>query len=76
MAPVEVLKERPDGTDGLISQLVTLPPPTLGVLVVMSVPFSRVMFSVAKERLLGACALTVREMVAVSEPPLFVAVIV
>ena len=76
ISPVLELKANPLGTEGLISQLVTLPPPTLGVLVVMSVPFSRVMFSVAKERLLGACALTVREMVAVSEPPLFVAVIV
>ncbi len=37
----------PDGTEGLISQLVTLPPPTVAVLVVMSVPFSSVMFSVA-----------------------------
>jgi len=45
MAPVEVLKERPDGKEGLISQLVTVPPLTLGVLVVIAVPFSRVMFS-------------------------------
>jgi len=45
MAPVEVLKERPLGKEGLISQLVTAPPLTLGVLVVIAVPFSRVMFS-------------------------------
>ena len=46
MAPVEVLKESPVGSEGgLISQDVTAPPLTLGVLVVMAVPFSRVMFS-------------------------------
>ena len=45
MAPVEVLKERPVGRLGLISQDVTVPPLTLGVLVVIVVPFSRVMFS-------------------------------
>jgi hypothetical protein len=45
MAPVEVLKERPDGTDGLISQEVMVPPLTLGVLVVIAVPFVRFMFS-------------------------------
>ena len=45
MAPVEVLKERPVGSAGLISQLVTAPPLTLGVLVVIAVPFVRVMFS-------------------------------
>ena len=44
-APVEVLKERPDGSEGLISQLVTAPPLALGVFVVIAVPFSRVMFS-------------------------------
>jgi len=45
MAPFEVLKERPDGKEGLISQLVMDPPLTLGVLVVIAVPFVRVMFS-------------------------------
>ena len=45
MAPFEVLKERPDGKEGLISQLVTAPPLTLGVFVVIVVPFSRVIFS-------------------------------
>ena len=47
MDPVLELKDSPDGTEGLISQLVTLPPPTVAVLVVMSVPFSSVIFSVA-----------------------------
>ena len=45
MAPVEVLKERPVGTEGLISHDVMVPPLTLGVLVPMAVPFVRVMFS-------------------------------
>jgi len=75
MAPVEVLKDNPNGSVALIVHEVTVPPFTLGVLVVMSVPFSSVMFSGAYVRSLGACALTVIEMVAVSEPPLFVAVI-
>lgn len=47
MAPVLELNDNPDGTEGLISQLVTAPPLTVGVFVVISVPFSSVMFSVA-----------------------------
>lgn len=47
MAPVLELNDSPDGTEGLISQLVTVPPPTVAVFVVIVVPFSRVMFSVA-----------------------------
>ena len=47
MDPVLELNDSPDGTEGLISQLVTVPPPIVGVFVVMSVPFSSVMFSVA-----------------------------
>ena len=47
MAPVLALNAIPNGMDGLMAQLVTVPPPTVGVLVVMSVPFSSVMFSVA-----------------------------
>jgi len=45
MDPELELNDNPDGTEGLISQLVTVPPPTVAVLVVMSVPFSSVMFS-------------------------------
>ena len=45
MAPVEVLKDNPNGSVALIVHEVTVPPFTLGVLVVMSVPFSSVMFS-------------------------------
>ena len=76
MTPVLELKVNPCGTEGLISQDVIAPPLTLGLLVVIAVPFSSVMFSVAYESPFGACALTVSEMVAVSEPPLFVAVMV
>ena len=47
MDPVLELNDSPDGTEGLISQLVTVPPPIVGVFVVMSDPFSSVMFSVA-----------------------------
>ena len=45
MAPVEVLNTKPLGRLGLISQEVIVPPLTLGVLVVIVVLFSRVMFS-------------------------------
>ena len=45
IAPVLALNAKPLGRLGLISQLVTAPPLTLGVLVVIAVPFSRVMFS-------------------------------
>ena len=61
MAPVEVLKERPDGTDGLISQEVMVPPLTLGVLVVIVVPFSRVMFSGEYTKSYGATCCEVNE---------------
>jgi len=36
IAPVEVLKERPAGSDGEIDQEITVPPLTLGVAVVMA----------------------------------------
>ena len=41
MAPVVELKLKPFGIEGLISQLVTLPPLMAGVVVVIAVPFSR-----------------------------------
>lgn len=74
MDPVLELNDSPDGTEGLISQLVTEPPLEEGVLVVMSVPFSSVMFSVGYVIPDGITALTAIEMVVESEPPLFVAV--
>ena len=42
MAPVEVLKERPAGSDGEIDQPVTVPPLEVGVAVVMVVPVFKV----------------------------------
>jgi len=59
MAPVEVLKERPDGKEGLISQLVMDPPLTLGVFVVIAVPFSRVIFSGVYPKAFGTWSLMV-----------------
>ena len=45
MTPVLALNAIPDGMDGLMVQLVAVPPLTLGVLVLMSTPLVRVMFS-------------------------------
>ena len=42
MAPVVELKLKPLGIDGLISHVVTVPPPMAGVVVVIAVPFSRI----------------------------------
>ena len=42
MAPVVELKLKPFGIEGLISQLVTLPPLMAGVVVTIAVPFSSV----------------------------------
>ena len=47
MTPVLELNDIPDGMDGLISQLVTLTPLTLGLLLVIVTPWVKVMFSVA-----------------------------
>ena len=52
MTPIELiqklkLNDIPDGIDGLISQLVTLPPLTLGLLLVIVTTWVNVMFSVA-----------------------------
>ena len=46
MDPVLELNDSPNGTEGRISQDVMAPPLTDGVLVVIAVPFSSVMFSV------------------------------
>ena len=76
MAPVEVLKERPVGTEGLISQDVMVPPLVDGRFGVIVVPFSSVMFSGEYEISLGACSLTVIDMVAEDSPPGLLAVMV
>ena len=45
MAPVLALNAIPDGMDGLMAQLVTVPPLTVGVFVLMGTPLVNVMFS-------------------------------
>ena len=45
MAPVLALNAIPNGMDGLMAQLVTVPPLTLGLLVAMAMPLVNVMFS-------------------------------
>ena len=60
MAPVLSLNAIPLGMDGLISQFVTVPPPTLGVFVLMRVPLVSVMFSGEYTRLFGAGGVTQR----------------
>jgi len=42
MAPVDVEKESPDGSDGDIDQEDTGPPLVVGVTVVMATPFAKV----------------------------------
>ena len=45
MTPVLALNAIPDGMDGLMVQLVTVPPLTLGLFVAMAMSFVNVMFS-------------------------------
>ena len=75
IAPVEESKERPAGKDGETDQEVIVPPPTVGVWVVMVVPFSKVR-EVEPYEMVGATSLTTMVMLAVSVPPVLVAVIV
>ena len=42
IAPVEESRDKPAGKDGETDQEVIVPPPTVGVSVVMVVPFSKV----------------------------------
>ncbi len=76
MVPLLDSKVSPAGKLGLISQLVTAPPPGETVLGVITWSLVRVMFSGEYENVPGAVSLTVSVMVVVAEPPLFVAVIV
>ena len=76
MAPVEVSRERPAGSEGETDQAVTGPPLAVGVTVVMAVPFVRVNdvgLYVIED---GATSLTSMVRVAVSLPPVLVAVTV
>ena len=71
-----LLKFNPDGSDGEIDQEVAVPPPVVGVIVDMVVPLvseSEVDEYVTED---GARSLTTMVTVAVSVPPVLVAVIV
>ena len=58
--PSELPHVSPFGSDGSISHDVTLPPLTDGVLGVISVPFSRVMFSGTYSSEFGATSFTLK----------------
>ena len=75
IAPVDESRERPAGKDGETDQEVIVPPPTVGVSVVMVVPFSKVR-EVEPYEIVGGTSLTTMVMLAVSVPPVLVAVIV
>jgi hypothetical protein len=75
MAPVEESKERPAGKPGETVHEVIVPPPTVGVSVVMVVPFSRVR-ELEPYEIVGGTSLTTMVMLAVSVPPVLVAVMV
>ena len=75
MAPVEESRDKPAGSDGETDQEVIAPPLVVGVNVVMAVPFSKVR-EVELYEIEGATSLTTMVKVAVSVPPVFVAVTV
>jgi hypothetical protein len=75
MAPVEESKERPAGKPGETVHEVIVPPPTVGVSVVMVVPFSKVR-ELEPYEMVGGTSLTTMVILAVSVPPVLVAVIV
>ena len=76
MAPVEVLKERPLGSEGEIDHEVTVPPLALGVAVVMAVSLVSVNGLPLYTMEDGMISLTVMVTVAVALPPVLLAVIV
>ena len=75
IAPVEESRDNPAGKDGETDQEVIVPPPTVGVSVVMVVPFSRVS-ELEPYEIVGGTSLTTMVRLAVSVPPVLVAVIV
>ena len=75
MAPVEESRERPAGRLGETVHEVMVPPPTVGVSVVMVVPFTRVR-ELEPYEMVGGTSLTTIVMLAVPVPPVLVAVIV
>ena len=76
IAPVEASKDSPAGSDGDTDQEVIVPPLTVGVAVVIAVPLVSVneLGLYAKDD--GATSLTTMVTVAVSLPPVLLAVIV
>ena len=76
MAPVDVLKERPLGSDGEIDHEVTAPPLALGVAVVMAESLVNVNGLPLYTMDDGAISLTVMVTVAVELPPELLAVTV
>lgn len=60
MAPVEVLKLSPDGKEGLMDQAVTLPPTTVGGVMLTAVSRVKVMLEFAYVMLEGGMSLMVR----------------
>ena len=75
IAPVDESRERPAGRDGETDQEVIVPPPVVGVKVVIAVPFSNVREFELYE-IDGDTSLTTMVILAVSVPPVLVAVIV
>ena len=75
IAPVEESRDNPAGKDGETVHEVIVPPPTVGVSVVMVVPFSNVR-ELEPYEIVGVTSLTTMVMLAVSVPPVLVAVIV
>ena len=76
MAPVEESRESPAGSEGETDHEVMVPPLTVGVTVVMAVPFVKVNESGLYTREDGAMSLTTISTSAVVLPPVLVAVIV
>ena len=74
-APVDESRERPDGRDGETDHPVTAPPLTVGVAVVMAMSLVNVK-EVVEYEMIGDSSLTTMVMVAVSLPPVLVAVMV
>ena len=74
-APVDESIERPDGRDGETVHPVTAPPLTVGVAVVIAMSLVNVKEVVVYE-IIGEASFTTMVMVAVSLPPVLVAVMV
>ena len=75
IAPVEESRDNPAGKDGETDQEVIVPPPIVGVSVVIVVPFSKVREFEPYE-IVGGTSLTTMVTLAVSVPPVLVAVMV